>query len=239
MNKILAVGIFFLVSGAALSEVAYYVWGNMSLCIVGLVCMIFGAIVIQIPTFATRKRRLRALVEGGYNGVEKLLTAKNLKTPAIYLPPNGGASLVYVGSNTTVDSAADVESIKGAVDADLNGRGVVFPAPGSVSVNMASNVEANSLEDLLSMVLVKELGAAESVRSDVRGDDVEVVLVKPWRVKKHSLCESSLGSVSVSVVGSSLSAWFKSPVAYVSETISGDKTVAHFIVIKYRKTKTQ
>ena len=230
------VGIALLVGGVAVAEVSYYLLVNVPLTLGGIVCMITGAIIIQIPTFATKKRRLRAIVEGSYTGIGKLLEEKTVESRAVYLPPNEGVSLIYVTmkKSSETDIAAEVNSLKGAVEADLEGRGLVFPAPGSLAVKDALKGEFKDVGQLLRLVVVTELGSAESLSVEVKGDDVFLLLAMPWRVKSNPRWEASLGSLPVSVAGSALSAWFKSPVEFMGEEASGSGVTAHFSVIKYR-----
>jgi len=235
LNRLLVVGVALLVGGAAVAEFSYYMLVNVPFTLGALVCMIIGAIVIQIPAFATRKRRLRAMVEGSYTGVEKLLDEKAVESQGVYLPPNDGVSLVYVaiGEPNEIEIADEVNSLKGAVEADLEGRGLVFPAPGSLVVKDVLKGGDRDVGELLRLVVVEALGAAESINVEVNGDSVTLSLGGPWQVKGHPRCETSLGSLSVSVAGSALSAWFNSPVAFMGEEASGSGLVAHFSVIRY------
>jgi hypothetical protein len=237
LNRLLMVGIALLVGGATVAEISYYTLVNIPLTLIGLICMIIGAIVIQVPTFATRKRRLRAVVEGSYTGVEKLLHEKDVVSHAIYLPPNEGVSLVYVtvGKVSDADVAAEVGSLKEAVKADLEGRGLMFPAPGSLAVKDALKGGERDVGEMVRVVVIEVLGAANSVNVEVKGDDVILELAEPWRVKGHLRCKASMGSLPVSVAGSVLSAWFNSPVAFVNEESSGSDMVARFSIIRYRR----
>ena len=234
MNRLLIIGLVLLIGGILVGEVSYNFLGNIPLTVAGLICMIVGAMSVQIPTFATKKRQLRALVEGGYTGVEKLLAEKNIVTQGIYMPPNEGASLVFVSTGDAEEAAADVKSFKGAVQADMEGRGVVIPAPGSIVVNSVLQNKSSSVNELLVSVLVKNLGGVASITAEVKGGNVKVTLDKPWRIKNHPKCEAFLGSVSVSVAGSALAAWFKSPIVYLGEKTSGSVTIAHFKVMRLR-----
>ncbi|MGD0804775.1 MAG: hypothetical protein ABSA11_11975 [Candidatus Bathyarchaeia archaeon] len=233
MNRLLMIGVALLVGGVAVAEVSYYRLYNVLFTIIGLVCMIVGAIIIQIPTFATGKRRLRAMVEGSYTGVEKLLKEKGVESRAIYLPPNEEVSLVYVAIGAEQNNLnIEVSSLKEAVEADLEGRGLVFPAPGYVAVKTTMKGSERDVRELLRSVVVDALGAAESIIVKVNGESVILELKLLWQVKNRPRCLASMGSLPVSVAGSALSAWFKSPVAFEGEKVSGSGVVARFRIIK-------
>jgi len=223
-----------MLGGAAVAEYSYYVLFSVPLTIGCLVCMIIGAAIFQIPTFATNKRRQRAIVEGGYTGVEKLLKEKMATSRAIYLPPNEGVFLVYVPVGNETETMEKVKSLKEAVEADLKGNGLIFPAPGSVVIKEASKSGEKDVYELLRMVLVDSLGAIESVSITARQEDITLIMTKPWRLKDRPLCEASLGSPPVSVAGSILSASYKSLVALEGENDSDSGLEAHFKIIKNR-----
>jgi hypothetical protein len=232
LSKYQSLGLGLITFGAPFAYYSYDVLNNISFTSLGLACVILGVTLLQVPSNPIPKKDVRAMMEGSCINIEAVLEEFDAKGRAVYLPPKDGRVYSFV----SLDNKLKIDPLK-VIDAPLrvlseayDSPGLIIFPPGSEAVRLAAIPEDSGIEESLNYVLVDFLEAAESIKSIQNEDKIIVEINKPKITTEFPRYKMNLGSLTTSIAGCVLSHIQRTPVYFISEENSSQKTIAMFEV---------
>lgn len=232
LTKYQKIGLGFITFGAPFAYYSYEILNNISFTSQGLVCVILGVTLLQVPSNPIPTKDVRAMMEGSCINIEAILEEFDAKGRAIYLPPRDSRIYCFI----SIDYPVNIDPLK-VIDAPLrvfsevyNSPGLMIFPSGSEVVRLASIPKDSGVEESLNYVLVDFLEAVESIKSIENEDRIIVEINKPKVTTEFPRYKLSLGSLTTSIAGCVLSFIRRKPIYFLGEEDSLQKITATFEV---------
>ena len=232
IDRYTAVGLGLVVFGALFTEYAYLIQNNVLLTALGISSLLLGATTMLIPGSSIPANNIR-WINGSCFSIEAQLEQFQAKERCVYLPPRDGRVFAYVPLN----HINDLSKLSYAVEAPIRlvtwsrgEPGIMVFLP--VSIDMFSSIgEDSNAEEAISIVLVEQLEALESVKAIESGNKV-IVRMSGSRIETElPIFKNVLGSLTTSIAGCVLAYIYNKPLAFIEEKLSGKVIIATFEVL--------
>ena len=202
MERNTLVGVDFLVMGATISSLGFFLAESVSIASFGFALLVIGAIILLVVPEPVPQDALKALLKDSIRNVESILEESGLRTRAYFMKMSDGELRALVplsdqGSGNAFPEMKDFDSIprRFVVD-DFDVRGLLVIPPGNELVRLAKVEQGGNLEEALRSTLVEYSDLARGVLAieEDEGRLVKVQINKPQLSSESPYFNDSLGT---------------------------------------------